>query len=149
MLRYIDGRFHVPGASFIIPSGFYLDTDPELSDDFGIHIEPRDGSCRFHITYHRAYATDEGLREIISQFDTSYIIRDIAPIQLNGLTGHDALYGSKPDEYYEARFQLPGQNNLIVVVTLESGKSPDILKEGYIPTVMNGIRAEDESIYFS
>ena len=108
MLRYIDGRFHTPGASFIIPDGYYLDTDPELPDECGVYIEPRDGSCRFQISYREGYDTDEGLREIISQFDTVHISRAIAPIRNNGLAGHDVLYESIPDEYYEARFQLVG-----------------------------------------
>ena len=39
MLRFMGGRFHMPGASITIPEGFYLNSDPELVDDFGFQSE--------------------------------------------------------------------------------------------------------------
>jgi hypothetical protein len=44
MLRFMGGRFHMPGASITIPEGFYLNSDPELVDDFGVYIEKKSRS---------------------------------------------------------------------------------------------------------
>ena len=149
MLRFVGDRFHMPGASLTIPEGFYLNSDPELVDDFGVYIVPKDRAYSVHLSFSNDGRTDEALREILGQYDEYSMIRENAAIDNNGLRGHDAIYTSSSVGYYEARFQLADQRNLLCLVTTKSAALEGILAGQEFHMVMAGIRREDDSVYYS
>ena len=139
----------MPGASITIPEGYYLNSDPELVDDFGVYIVPKDRAYSVHLSFLNGGRTDEVLREILGQYDEYSMIREIAAIENNGLRGHDAIYTSGSVGYYEARFQLADQRNLLCLVTMKSAVLEVILAGQDFHMVMAGIRREDDSVYYS
>lgn len=149
MLRFMGGRFHMPGASITIPEGFYLNSDPELVDDFGVFIVPKDQAYSVRLSFSNDGRTDEVLREILGQYDEYSMIRENAAIDNNGLRGHDTIYTSSSVGYYEARFQLADQRNLLCLVTTKSAALEGILAGQEFHMVMAGIRREDDSVYYS
>jgi len=149
MLRFMGGRFHMPGASITIPEGFYLNSDPELGDDFGIFIEPKDRAFSVHLSYWKDGRTDEAIRAILTEEDEYLIIRDIAPVANNGLQGHDAIYSCDGVGYYEARFQMTDQRNLMCLITTKSNTLGEVMAGQDFHMVMAGIRHEDLSVYYS
>ena len=71
MLRFMGGRFHMPGASITIPEGFYLNSDPELVDDFGVFIVPKDRAYSVHLSFSNDGRTDEALSDILGQYSSN------------------------------------------------------------------------------
>lgn len=149
MLRFMGGRFHMPGASITIPEGFYLNSAPEMADDFGIVIVPKDRAFSVHLSYWKNGRTDEALRAILTEEDEYLIIRDIAPVVNNGLHGHDAIYSCENVGYYEARFQMTDQQNLLCLVTTKSDALEEIMAGQDYRDVLAGIRREDDGVYYS
>ena len=149
MLRFMGGRFHMPGASVTIPEGFYMDTDPELADDFGIFIISKDHAFSVHLSYCEHGLTDEALRKILGQYDEYSMIQDISSTENNGLYGHDAIYTSGSVGYYEARFQVPDQYHLMCLITMKSDTLEEVMASQDFHMVMAGIRHEDLSVYYS
>lgn len=126
-----------------------MNSDPELVDDFGVYIVPKDRAYSVHLSFSKDGRTDEALREILGQYDEYSMIREIAPIEDNDLRGHDAIYTSGSVGYYEARFQLTDQRNLLCLVTTKATDLEEILASQDFHMDMAGIRREDDSVYYS
>lgn len=146
MFFYQDGRLYVPGASFPIPNGFFINTAPSLMDEDGIvlvHFKPH-----FEIYIHYecdASSSQDALSCILDDLEEFTLLRPIALICRNGLVGHSMAYQVLRHAYYEERLQLSGGGQLSIAVAV-AARNASILQsapDGEIfGDVLCGVRAE-------
>ena len=120
MLQYIKGRFHLAGASFAMPDGFFIEPTPLEPTDNGFMLFSPDDKYVLTISFsEESQPTDAILNSLFSKEYGLEPFQPIAPIEINGLTGHCALYHGGRDQYYEARFQLTDDYHLVVLIRTE------------------------------
>lgn len=116
MLQYMHGRFHLSGASFAIPEGFFLDPTPFVPVDNGLSLYSSDGKYDLSISFdNQPQSTDAMLNNLFSKEYDFKPLHPIASIEVNGLSGHCAIYYGHNDQYYEARFQLNENRHLTIL----------------------------------
>ena len=146
MFQYRQGRCYVPGASVAIPDSFFFDTDPEnfTSECVALYSPAEDYGLVFSV-YDMEGETDAALFSILSDCESYKIFQPVSPIFINGLAGHYAVYASLRNSYFEARFQLNGDRQLVVLVQTEDNSSiQGIVASDVFKAVLAGIRAEDK-----
>ena len=120
MFRYQNHRFYCSCFSFQIPDKFFIDTNPdEDSDDYMKLVSPDESfsvDIRLEQNCKRSY--DE-LASIIHDINAT-AIHPIAPISMHGLHGHHATYLTKQTQYYEARFDLTGDQSLCFLIVTDN-----------------------------
>lgn len=116
MLQYINHRFHFGGISFKIPDGYFLDSTYGEESDNTIHLYSPDESFALEL---RVQEDCDGsaaeLESVISDL-TPTVVYPIAPLAVNGLSGHHATYRNRRTQYYEAWFDIENDTALSVVV---------------------------------
>lgn len=120
MLQYMQGRFHLAGASFAMPEGFLIEPTPLEPTDNGFVLFSPDDKYVLTISFSKdSEPTDAVLNSLFSKEYGLEPFQPIAPIEINGLSGHYALYHGGRDQYYEARFQLEDNWNLVILIRTE------------------------------
>jgi len=116
MFRYQNHRFYCSCFSYQIPDGYFIDTNPdEDSDDYMKLVSP-DKSFSMDIRLEQnCKCSNAELASIIHDI-TATIDYPITSIELNGLHGHHAIYRTKQSQYYEARFDLPDDQSLCLLI---------------------------------
>ena len=147
MIKFLGGRFHMPGASFVIPDGYYIDSVPESAEEFALYFLPPDQSFNAVIGYEDDGEAEGALNEWMAKMDETEIIRAIAPMANDSLNGWDVLYSSGEDAYYEARFQLPDGNNMLYLIHSDPEAVEGIVAGPEYRKILDGIRREDTGIY--
>ena len=121
MLKYMQGRFHLAGASFVIPEGFFLDSAPFVPADNGLSLHSPDDKYDLTLSFdNQAQSTYAMLNSLFSKEYGLKPFQPITPILINGLSGHYALYHGISDQYYEARFQLDENWHLVILVRTDN-----------------------------
>lgn len=144
MLQYKDGKFHVPGAAFALPEGFYLETEPEHCYERGFGAWTPDRRYYFEWEVERPC---EGTRqELAALFSPLWGIPgsedDIVPVLVNGLSGHQVRYMNHGTEYFEMRLALPARAELSIRVRAETGNILTGKVEPYLTAVCAHICGE-------
>ena len=116
MFRYLNHRVHWKNMSFQIPDGFYLDSDPELSDKNIIWLISPEHD--FHLSIHILPDSEDTLTvlsdEIADMMPTC--ISPIQPISISGFHGHHAAYRLIRPRYYELYLDLDCGELLNIVI---------------------------------
>ena len=126
MLCYKNHRFHVNGASFQIPDGYFLDTEPEdiAQDCVSLWGPEKDFSVSVRVDTNSRGAENE-LAFILNGMEPT-ILRPAAPITHNGLSGYHASYRNDRIQYHEIWFDVAdGVTMLILFITKGSILSID------------------------
>lgn len=143
MLLFKNGRFYSEKVSFIIPDGFYFEDDPDVIDEYGLCAW--DPKKEFLFCWRFCEDCMGTARELESWFlpDCGMVpLSEIAPIQINGLSGHRVFYRTRQAQYYEARFALEEGRELVLLV---EGQGRDVRKMAASPefeAALYGIRGE-------
>lgn len=121
MLQYIGHRLSCDGVSFAIPDGFYLNDKTDDGAENGICLLSPDQTFRLDIGIeHFVYPSQKELADVLGEMGYQ-VLSDIQSITINGLHGHYAAYSGRQHQYYEARFDLQGdQNGTVALVILIS-----------------------------
>ena len=144
MLQFQNGRLWVPGASTALPDGFYLNTDPGLTNPNTVHLISENQQYSISICFDAIeIATDVFLTGITQELEAEVLIPP-TEIAFNGLVGHWTIYQSGENQYFEACLQFSGNDelNCIDVIfmgdvgTLEAETLPEI------QTIMQGLRQD-------
>lgn len=155
MFRYRNGRLWVPGLSFALPEGFYIETDSGMMVDNRIClISPsEDFQISFQV-YGAESTTHDELTALIAEMGF-HTIQQPTPICTNGMHGHCAMYkpckNSTEGGYFEARYNIPTQdtdmNRLVVIVQdLSMFDIEKIAQRDEVAWVLRNIRAEVNEI---
>ena len=141
MLLYENGRFDMGKASFVLPDGFYVESDIELIEGSAFCAwDPE----RKYLFRWRCFWDCEGSAEELKKWflpDVGLVpLSEITPVSVNGLTGHRVLYRSRVSEYCEARFDLGEGEQLVLMVESRVEKAKDILSSAVFQTVWKGLR---------
>ena len=140
MLMYHQGRFWTEGASFAVPDGFFLETDPVVTYKKGITAWNPTQSVLYRWTvYKEQGGTRESLEKAVCEFQP---LTEIIPVSLNGLSGQWLIYGINQEEYYEARFALSGKSQLVFMVEEAGGKLQKVMDSPEFRSALENIRAE-------
>lgn len=108
MIHFEHGALCAAGISFRVPDGFFLETDPEDEAlPWGISLYAPDQSYNVRLYWEEdATGAEEELEDILD--DGEYVILSpVAPLAVNDLEGFHVTYQSGGYGYYEARFDLP------------------------------------------
>ena len=116
MLQYINHRFYCRGISFQIPDGYFLDSTPGEESDNTIRLYAPDES--FAVELRVEEDCDGSQAELASVIHdlTPTVVYPIAPITVNGLSGHHATYRNRRTQYYEVWFDIDDGVALSLVV---------------------------------
>ncbi len=143
MLLFKNGRFYGEKVSFIIPDGFYFEDDPDRIDQYGLCAWDPKGEFLFCWRFYENCAgTEEELQNWLRPDCGMTSLAEILPIQINGLSGHQTVYGTERVQYYEARFALGEGRELDFLV---EGWGKAIRRMAATPefeAALHGIRAE-------
>ena len=141
MMLYKQGRFWVEGASFQIPEGFYIETDPDVNYERGLAAwDPtRTHLYLWAISEEEEEGTKEALEEMTKELKT---LSPPAPFTLNGLPGHWMTYGGKTFQNYEARFALNDEEQLVFSVEGGDNDISKIMESPEFRSALEGIRAD-------
>lgn len=147
MLHYQNGRFDMGKASFILPDGFYVESDIDLTEGSGFCAwDPE----RKYLFRWRCFRDCEGPAEELKKWflpDVGLIpLSEITPVAVNGLTGHGVLYHSRVSEYCEARFDLGEGEQLVLMVESRVEKAKDILSSDAFQAVWKGLQGAKPEI---
>lgn len=107
MLLYKDGRFWGKKVAFLLPDGFYLEDTPDRKWEHGFCAwsPQRDYRCSWRLCRDCAGTAAELERWLSPEFGFTPL-SEVAPLEVNGLSGHFLLYENHRKQYYEARFDL-------------------------------------------
>jgi len=120
MFRYQNHRFYCSCFSYQIPDRFFIDTNPDEDTDDYMQLVSPDESFSVDIRLEQnCKRSNNELASIIHDM-TATIEYPIAPIELNGLHGHHATYRTNQSQYYEARFDLPDNQSLCLLIVTGS-----------------------------
>jgi len=143
MLQFKDGRFHAYGISFQLPEGFYLDTAPDLESECGIvawspgedyqvewdFVEEKEDPPTF---FQRFFLPGSGM-ELLSK---------IEPCALNNLAGCKVIYCSGKCEYFETRFSVKDNVQLMLLIHTDRHKIKDVLELAEVRAILEDIRID-------
>lgn len=140
MLQFKNGRFYMGKASFVLPDGFYVKNDIEITDACTFCAWDPEQKYLFHWRY---LQNCEGSAEELKKWflpDCGLIpLSEIVPAAVNGLTGHMVLYRSHSSQYCEARFDMGGGEELVLMVESEKETAEKIRESEAFQTVWNGL----------
>ena len=116
MLQYKNHRVHFEGVSFQIPDGFFLDSTYGEESDNTIHLYSSDETFTLELRVEEdCDGAEAELESVISDLSPT-VVYPIAPITVNGLSGHHATYRNRRTQYYEAWFDVDDGVALSMVV---------------------------------
>ena len=116
MLRYTNQRFHYGNISFRIPDGYFLSAVPGRESDNSIILYSSDQSFSLELWLEEdCDGSKEELAAVIHDLDAT-VVYPIAPIMVNGLSGHHATYRGLRTQYYEAWFDVDATAALSMIV---------------------------------
>lgn len=126
-LQYKDGKFHALGAYFTLPEGFFLSADDEFAFECALSTFSPDETTQYTWYFNRECneGPDDGLMSLLDEDLGHTPLSELHPILLNGLSGFGLYYAAEFSQYFEARFPLPGGEQLCFIVEVPHG---DILK---------------------
>lgn len=116
-----------PGIEIRVPAGTFLE-NPEDREDFdGVTIRSHDGLYRmqWEVVEDVDESTEQGLVQLLEDMESSSIVYPIAPITVNGLTGHCVAYDDSRCGNYEARFDLSEHRQILFYIVTEPGLKID------------------------
>ena len=146
MIQYRNGRFHIPGMSFIVPDGFYLNTTPDtVSDNCLCLISPNKEYSVFIQAASSKGSTFEELRAILINAGEHTLVPE--SITINGIHGHHVKYTAGNERYYELRFRNPFNHQeyaqLTILISCPETCNDFPTKETHaIDSLIAGIRLE-------
>lgn len=128
MLQYIGHRLSCDGVSFVIPDGFYMDSNTDEGVESGVSLLSPDHTYRLDIGIeHFVYPSQKELTDALRSMGYQ-VLSDIQPITVNGLHGHYAAYSSSQCQYCEVRFDLREDSNgtvaLVILLRTDRGFLP-------------------------
>lgn len=142
MLLYKDGWFYGEKVSFQIPDGFYFENDPDMTGEYGFCAwGPKRKTLFCWRFYEDCAGSAEELRTWFSPDSGTVPLSGIIPIKIHGLTGHYALYRTRREQYYEARFDLGEGEEFVLLVELREGDIRDIVTAPELKAVTDKIWA--------
>lgn len=141
MLRFQNGRFDMGKASFVLPDGFYVESDIDITEGSTFCAWDSQQKYLFHWRY---FWNWEGSAEELKKWflpDCGLIpMSEIVPAAVNGLTGHMVLYRTHSLEYFEARFDLDEGEGLVLRVEGKRGEAENILTSDAFRAVWRGLK---------
>ena len=124
MLCYKNHRFYAHNASFKIPDGYFIDTEPGMEADECIHLWGPNGDYSVEVRMHTDSANAEASLESVLNGMRPTILKPVSPISINNMTGYEATYRHTRNQYYELWLDIDeGVTMCIVILT-----SKDILQ---------------------
>ena len=142
MIQYYKGRFRIPGISFTIPDGFYINTAPDsVADNYLCLLAPnKEYSIHIQSLPLNTSISDELQALLINtqESDTP------TPITVNSLYGYHVSYKAGREQYYELRLQYPiqaheyGQLSLLIQCA-EAIDLKQLLESKYVRSMITGI----------
>lgn len=117
MIQYRKGRFHIPGMSFIIPDGFFLDTTPDtVADNCLCLVSPNKEYDVFIQASPAKGSTFDDLSAILRNTGDHTQVPD--PVTINSIHGHHVKYKAGNEQYYELRLRNPFNDQEYAQLTL-------------------------------
>ena len=117
MFRYKNHRFYYDNISFQIPDGFFLDANPDEDTDDYLKLVAPDESYDIDIRFEQDCMDAKSELESVIHDLKAEILRPVAPICMNGLTGYHSTYRDKRTQYYEAWFDIEDSFTLDVIIS--------------------------------
>ena len=143
MLQWKDGRFHALGISFVIPDGFYLETEPETTHENGLSAWTSDMRCRvdwrideYDISPH------DGLNRLFSPNSGMIPLREIERMNINGMSGCSALYETEVAQFFETRLKGREGGQLIIIIQDHQKDIVSFSRSKEIQAVLSGLRSD-------
>lgn len=117
MLRYINHRFHCGTISFQIPDGFYFNSEPGEESDNTLNLCDPDETFTLEL---RVEEDCDGsaveLESVINDLAPT-VVYPIAPLTINGLSGHHVTYRNRRTQYYEAWFDMADDASFSLIIS--------------------------------
>ena len=143
MLLYKNGRFYSKDVSFMVPNGFYFDSDPDRLYSDGVIAW--NSSCANSYSWTIQQGFQSSKEDLEGLFLQGYrFLSQVMPIQMNGLMGHRLIY-RKPEGSggcYEVQFDLSKTRKMVFLVDALRDKIENVVVSSDFRTALDGIRAE-------
>ena len=145
MLYYENGKIKFGSVNVKIPNGVYIETQPEMSYEFGLVLVSPNEDCQ--ITIQSANEKKNALKYLnsVTQGVGYKHLDKPEPIQINGLQGWQLRYGDDGDgyRYYEVALDIPkteGASILDIYVRIEPlADREGIINGRVVQDLLNGI----------
>lgn len=133
MLKYKDGCFSSGNLAFSIPDGFFVETVGEVEIDDGFVLYSPDQSYSIMIQIAEMEGTTETELQDMLNDSGFHIVQPLAPISVNKLNGHYAIYQADNITYYEVRLAADEIDDMQVMFYIRAKNLREVLQsEGAI-----------------
>lgn len=143
MLKYKDGGFHADGASFQLPEGAYIDTDPETLIEQGFICWLENYDVWFDILLDGDSGPMSALETLFAHENSPFVpYFPITEISLNGMKGHEVFYHDSKWDYYECHLDVSEDVSVILNVRCPKGGVENLKSLPEIQEVLKNIKIE-------
>lgn len=121
MLLYQNGRFHALGVSFVLPDGFILDTVAGFTAEHAFAAFSPDE--RYYVEWQieaECHGTRKELEELFLPGLGIKPRSTIIPFEVNGLSGHYAIYRANERDCLEFRLAVDGDTEISVRIMTQT-----------------------------
>ena len=143
MLLTKNGRFYAQGASFQLPEGLYVETDPATPHENGFTVWEESHEVLMDIHVDEESDPLGSLQELLAEDGSSLIpYAPVAEFELNGMKGYEVFYHDKNVDYYECRLVVSEETAVTFFAQYEKGSIKNPKEFPQIKELLNSIRAE-------
>lgn len=141
MLQYKNHRFHHAKASFEIPAGMYLNTEPESTSENSLDLIALGNAFHVHVGFYESDQTPEEFLQDVFDVDDVHVV-PMQPVHVGNVAGVMCEYHTKQNSnarYLEYVFRI--RNDVVLNIYFSFPDTVDRLQLGRIrDALLNSIR---------
>ena len=143
MLLYKYGRFHALGVSFVLPEGFILDTAAGFTDIHAFAAVSPDN--RYYVEWQieaECLGTRKELEELFLPGLGIRPMSTIIPFEVNGLSGHYAIYRTEECDCLEYRLSVEDDTEISVRIKTKIEDIFQAKDEPFVEAILRSIQKD-------